>query len=473
MRRLVLLPLLFSWACGGSGPEVAADESEATAELRAREGQTTVWAQPRIERRVEADGATRFAIRGRASRNLEGGLGFVQDDPYGELRLVSARRYELVFGTSELTNLIVGVSEFLRLNFAPSAGRPGELTARLVTGPALEAAPGVGLYFDGAPVPRRVDGRVVVQIVGHADRNLTQVSATAGSTPVNARLVDARHFRVDLTVDEFVAIAGSSSRLSVKGTAARSTVQRSASLGLVVQSLELTTLDPYEVWPRPGCDEAVRSCLGALPAGTTDLSRCGTFLEVQACPQGVVVDQAAVDAALVRIEPAVVTLQGDAAALVGARAEALVAAARGALVTQLQLEWRRGFPTAAERDLYLDAQLATVLDRIYARPLDSVPAFAPVANDPLAARQVAADALLLHLASVDLTQTEWGRPLEALTRQFRDRHLAALRELREVGPVVAESSTEWTLGTNWLGALVEVTIDRASGTSSRILFEID
>ncbi|MBK6688684.1 MAG: hypothetical protein IPG45_29700 [Deltaproteobacteria bacterium] len=471
MRRWIVGSLCSFWVACGGGPDAVVDENDpVTSELRAREAQTTVWIQPLIGRQVEADGATRFLLSGRASRNVEDGLGFVLDDPYGELRLLSARRFALAFGTSELTNLVVGVPEFLRLSFT---GGASTLFARLLTGPRLVAQPGSGLYFDGQPQTHFVDGRAVVRVLGHADRNLSRVEATFNSEVVTAQLIDPRHFSVDLTVDQFVALAGSRVRLNITGTAARSTVRRSATFDLGVRSLDLTTGDPYEVWPQATCQDHVRSCLGALPAGTGDTSACGSFLEVRACPLGVRIDQAAVDAARLRSAPALETLRNDAVALVGARSADLYGSVLADFEQVFLLEWGRGFATAAERDLYLDQRINQVFDQAYARPLDHVAAVDPLPGSFENARQVAADALLLHLANLDLTQSEWGRPLSVLTLQFRDRHLFALRELREVGPLGQESEEEWVFMTRWLDALVEINIDRRTGASTRILFEID
>lgn len=471
MRRWIIGSLCSIWVACGGAPDAVVDEIDpVTSELRAREAQTTVWIQPVIGRQLEADGATRFLLSGRASRNVQDGLGFVLDDPYGELRLLSARRFALAFGTSEMTNLVVGVPEFLRLSFS---GGASTLFARLLTGPRLLSQPGSGLYFDGQPQPHLVDGRAVVRVSGHADRNLSRVEANFEGQNVTAQLVDPRHFVVDLTVDQFVALAGSRVRLNITGTAARSTVRRSALLDLVVRSLDLTTGDPYEVWPSATCQDQVRACLGALPAGSGDTSSCGSFLEVRACPSGVRIDQAAVDAARARNAPALQVLRADAVALVGPRAEALSTSVEADVEQVFLLEWGRGFSSAAERDLYLDQRIAEVLDLAYARPLDHVAAVSPLPGSSENARQLAADTLLLHLASLDLTQSEWGRPLSVLTRQFRARHLATLRELREVGPLAQESEAEWLFMVDWLDALVEINVDRRTGASTRILFEID
>ena len=57
------------------------------------------------------DGNTWLVITGRASRNITDGFGFVFDDPYGELRVSSARTFGLWYSPSELTTLAIGVQD--------------------------------------------------------------------------------------------------------------------------------------------------------------------------------------------------------------------------------------------------------------------------------------------------------------------------------------------------------------------------
>src|SRR5687768_9997170 len=90
-------PALFTslclFACADSEPEGDLDEIEVSAdddgkadtasELKVRTGETSVWMTKQLERRETPDGVV-FALRGRASRNVTEGMGFVFDDPYGD-----------------------------------------------------------------------------------------------------------------------------------------------------------------------------------------------------------------------------------------------------------------------------------------------------------------------------------------------------------------------------------------------------
>ena len=90
-------------------------------------------------------------------------------------------------------------------------------------------------------------------------------------------------------------------------------------------------------------------------------------------------------------------------------------------------------------------------------------------------RQVAADALLAELATHDFRQTEFGRPLEELAREYRAQHVADIRAFRET--IAAEdwpAHPEWALHAGrWLGAYIEVTVVRATGEVDNVLVEID
>src|SRR6185436_15601506 len=93
------------------------------------------------------------------------------------------------------------------------------------------------------------------------------------------------------------------------------------------------------------------------------------------------------------------------------------------------------YDSAAARDAALDAALNAAVLEAYSRPLDYVARWEPLPNDAARARQVAGDELLAWLASHDLNQTEWGRPLEDLVNEFRDRHVTSVRAMRETSEI--------------------------------------
>jgi hypothetical protein len=472
MRSLwFLAPLL--WACSDS--ELAIDGSDVSADqLRARAGDTTVWIRDRFVR-TDIDGRTDLVATGRTSRNLTDGNVFVFDDPYGRFGQRSARTYEIGFATSELTTLMVGVQTFVRLHFAPSSSRPDSLTARVVARPRLTDFGGSGIYLV-QPAPVSVGGRPVLRIDGTSSRGLQSIEVFAGEIQIpDATLLSPRALRIDLPLDHAIALAGADERITIRATSATGALTKSARLELAMGSFELTTGDPYEVWPPATCDAAVSSCLAALAPGSLDLSSCGSYLEVAACGgSGVLVDDVAFQAALARAADRAEAMRDDAAALVGPdRLESFVESVRLTIESRLEPYFGARYGAAAERDAALDAEIDAGIDAAYARPLDLTEALASLPNDPVRARNVSADALLAYLSTFDTTGSEWGRPLEELTRTYRARHVGALRELREVGPIALSTATEDIYTVDWLDALVEVTIDRASGNVVRVLLEID
>src|SRR5687767_4804851 len=324
MRALALLALSV-WAC--DRPDAATDASGAeTAQLRARAGETTVWIGDRLVRR-----GSELIASGRTSRNLTGGTVFVFDDVYGAFEQKSARRYDLRFSTTELTTLITGVQTFARFHFAPSSTRPDTLTGRVIASVRLGDFGGSGIYLEQ---PEVSGGSFRIRAT--SNRGLIAIEASAGGMPIDAALLSPTEAAIDLPIARAIDLVGTDDRLEVRARTATGPASKSARLDLMVSSFELTDGDPSVVWP----SEAI-------------------------------VDDVALQAALSRADSRVASIRSDATALVGAaRLEAFLDNVRRTIESQLEPYFDRRYPTAAERDQALDAEIELGIDAAYARPLD-------------------------------------------------------------------------------------------------------
>ncbi len=488
MRSLAIATVLaLSSLVGCAAPEVEVEEVEvpadddgkadAASELKVRAGDTSVWITRALERRV-IDGAPTYVLRGRASRNVTDGLGFVIDDPYGDFAVRTARTFEVTWPVSTGRTLIDGVNQFVRLGFAPSSGRPDSLTTRVVVRPRLEAITGSSkIYLTAELTPVAVGGGVAYRIKARTTAGFTSLEVSAGGVALSGiRTVDATHADLDLLPDHVFAMAGVSGaagQLTITATIGGNRVTKQARLGLSVKKLGITTGDAYELWPRPECEDATRACLAALPDGAVDLGACGEYLEVSACVRqsGAIVDEAAFTAALADgiARTATAEFRADGVGLVGAdRVEQLAFGAEQTIEYRLQLLFGQRYASVAARTAALTAAVDGAIDTVYARPMELVEPHPPVAGDLAALRHVAADALLAELATYDFLHSEYARPLDELTRTFRARHVASIRAFRESltldGAVFAD---------RWLDAYVEVTIDSATGLATRVFIEID
>src|SRR3954469_7701837 len=113
MPRLALVACVLLSACGAadvSDVELGADDkADSTPELRVRAADTTLW----VDTPVTWNG-TRYVLRGRTSRDLVDGYGFIFDDVYGEFAKVGARSFTLAWG-SDVRSLLQGVDQFVSL----------------------------------------------------------------------------------------------------------------------------------------------------------------------------------------------------------------------------------------------------------------------------------------------------------------------------------------------------------------------
>ncbi len=484
LAPLLIAALLAQSACAVEDDAVVTDEAtlpdddagdskaDAANELTVRAGETTLWASKAIVRDTR-DGADGLVLRGRTSRNLTDGFGFVFDDPYGAFAIRSARTFEVRWTTSELASLLIGVDQFINLQFVHSATRPDALTARAVARARMTGFTGSGAYLFVDVTPVVSGGRTVLRVRGSSPSDLLEVTAAVGATALDAvAITDPRHFQIDLPLDTAIALAGSTADLAVTTRTASGTRIKRGKLVVVVKQLGLTTGDAYEVWPRGDCADEVRACLASQPSDT-----CGEALEVLACGGAATVTATAADgdAAILVGEPGFVALRADGAALVGTtRVDALVAGARDAVAARVGDLVGTVYPSAAGRDAALAAAVAAGLDEAYAYPLAHVPALVPLANNPGRSREIAADALLQHLAALDLVHTEFGRSYVELCRVFRPRHVASIRGFRLEGtPQDIPGWPPYLFIGNWLDAYVEISVDQATGVATSVLFEID
>ncbi|MGE3767574.1 MAG: hypothetical protein AB7L94_35295 [Kofleriaceae bacterium] len=486
MRLLASLLLASTIAACATTGEYDTDEIEVTdgkadvvgGELKLRTGETSVWVTKELVRREGANGPE-FAMKGRASRNVNGGLGFVMDDPYGDFAKKTARTWEVTWPANYVAGLADGVNQFVRLDFVHSNGRPDSLTLRAQVRPRLLSFTGSSkIYLTAELTPVVNGGRTVYRLKGKTTTDNASLVVTVGTQALTDVVrTSSNEFQIDLAPETVFE----DSPIEISAVLATGTkVSKTTHLGLSIKKLGLTSEDPYELWPRPTCTTAKKSCLTGLGDGALDLAACGEAIEVNACrgQVGVFVDDVAFVAALNegRARTATAAFKADAVALVGAdRADQLQYGAEQSIEARLQPQFGRWYLGTASRGAALTKAVDAGMLDAYARPMDLVEPHAPVPGNASASRQVAADALLAYLSTQHFESTEFGRPYEVLVATYRAQHVASIRAFREtnaVEPHPGMSGADVIVG-DWIGAYTEVTIDRASGLATNVYLEID
>jgi hypothetical protein len=443
-----------------------AGKADAATELSVRASDTTLTVTRALERRGD-----RWVLRGKTSRNLVEVRGFVNDDVYGQPEQKSPRVFEMSWSDGEARSLVDGVDLFTGLSFVHSSTRPDHLTGRAVVRPRLGATSGSSTLALTAELTPVVEAGVTVyRVKGRSTKPIVSLHATTGEV----RLVDNAHFEIDLGFDQLM----SAGQLAVTAAFASGTSTIKAPLGLSVKKLGLTSEDVYERYPRPTCTAARESCLRALPDGALGTATCGEAIEVRACQGtvGVVIDQAAVEAAKTASEPKLATLATDAVGLVGsARAADLRTATREVIAGRLAQLAGAWLLSPAARTAVIARAADTPLDDAYAFPLAFVDGLEPAPGDAAKTRQVAADAILGYLKLQDYAHSEFDRSYLELTKEFRAQHVASLKSFREQAELVTFPSMpniEYYVG-DWLGAHTEVTVDKTTGEPTSVLVELD
>jgi hypothetical protein len=500
MRRLprlglaLLLASAAATAVGCAAADDSSDEvnevegdatSDGSSELYLRTGETSLWMNQALTRRVGEHGGEELVMRGRTSRNIEDGRGFIFDDVFGDFFIKSPRTFEVVFGVQSSRGLTDGVPQFIQMWFVHSNGRPDSLTARAIVRPRLVSFSGTSkLYFTAELTPVVVGGRVVYRIFGHTTGTTTTsvVTARVGDNQLTGVRVfdDHKKFEIDLDPDLAWQVMGGTTELEFTAYTGAGTVTKKARLGAWIKKLGLTAADIETVWPPITCASSTRTCLQSQPDGTIDLAACGEAVAVNACAGevGVFVTGDAFSAALAAAGAELATPQWrqDATGIIGAdRLEEYQYIAEQIINSKLEGMFGRWYLSMATRDAALAKAVADGFASAHARPLDYFEPRSPAPGDVAATRQLVADAVLAHVGAQDLTVTEWARTMEELVTEFRAWHVASLRNFREtVSPEPWPSHPEWDLYVgDWLGAYVEVTVLKSTGEVVNVLLEID
>ncbi len=480
--RLVGLVVLGLAACAAEGEflddevELDADgKADAADELSVRTGETTVSMRQALERRGD-----QFVLRGRASRNVIEGMGFIIDDPYGQFEIKSARTFEVTWSVSEARTLVDGVDQFVRMTYPHSNGRPDSLTARVIVRPRFSSFTGSSsIYLTAELLPVVQAGETVYRAKGKTSAPFANLQVTLDGEPIAISKVDGTHFTIDLAPSVALRIAGTTSKLNLAArlsTGAR--VEKQAALGLSIKKLAVTAGDPYEKFPRPDCPAATKTCLLALPDGALDTASCGEAFVVNSCARviGLRIDDVAVTAAIasghtVTSSPA---FRSDAQGLVGTtRVEQLIGGAEQTLDDRVSRTFARWLLTPTAKTKVLTTAVDGAIAQAYLRPLELVEPLVAVPGNDASIRNSAADGLLAELAAFDFENTEFGRSYATLVDEFRARHVESIREFRESNPIELGSAESAVVIGRWLDAHVEVVVSRTTGEVTRTLIEID
>jgi hypothetical protein len=187
-----------------------------------------------------------------------------------------------VLPLAELTGRLLGSPLFLSLRTA--AGR--QEFARLDLELDLPASCTTSrMHFAPGSSNVLVDGVPMVRFAGTTSLYDARPSARVGEGAEGALWSGHRsreRFWIDLPVDvaATAALTETPIRFTVQAGPTRST--KSCVARPIPRALVLTAGDPYEVWPSPLCDDAMRSCL-ARRANRSDTSACGDTFAVSAC----------------------------------------------------------------------------------------------------------------------------------------------------------------------------------------------
>ncbi len=296
MRSCFLAVAMFVGACGGQSEqtliegddlEAAVDDQALTAELKATAGNLTVWFNPVLQSRL-VNNEVRWVASGRANRNLSGVFSFVPDDAYGSATLTGPRTFEVSFASGSELNTIL--SDLRILVALTPVGSTQAVTAGVRFAPRFTSMSGsTRLTLTQAVSPVYANGGLTYRGRARATLPTATVSASTldDATIRLGRRSTAGEWNVDFAFDDLalaLSVPGvNSEKVEFVVNEAGRPRNKLAVLVATVSAVELTTQDPYQVWPPVRCTTEARACLNAKPIGTTDFGDCGSYRLVDAC----------------------------------------------------------------------------------------------------------------------------------------------------------------------------------------------
>lgn len=461
-------------ACGGTeadvAPDTEADAIEESADLSATHDGY------RFHLKFSASKGGKAILRGTGSAPIRSAFAYVPDDEVGTTT-VSRGAFNTAFLSNELSGFLSGSPLRVRLS-AGAAGRERTRTAKADLRASLVRRSGTTTLRPRAWFQAfRVGDATVVRLRGTAKARVTRVDAKIGTTRLSG-VGSGKEWLLDVPVALFSETVAANRTISLT-VVAGSTLKAGFTARATVARLTLTDGDPDALWPAPTCTDTLRRCLAA--AGS-DTSACGDAWTVQHCA-GRPIDgigpltaadatgwmNAALEELAAEFAPHYARILGET------RGDALFDAVTLSARTAAGELVGRSFATP-EQLLAAAADLARpLLVKALARPLSFIPASAPIPGDVARARVIATEAVLAYLAGIELTRTEYGRPLEVLATTYTASWVQGLEDLRngtgEAG--TDERPTEITVLGRVLSSHVEVGVSRSTGRSLGVHFEID
>ncbi len=236
----------------------------------------------------ERDGKRVLVIKGSANRNLDNVFSFVPDDGFGQASLVTQRKFELVLTEGyEINTLLSGMP--ILMSVQTSTGSPNSFVAQISIAPSFANFQGSSQVFVKTAIEPTFIRSDVDNLRYRGGAKITggaiglSVATVDGSDPVVSQ-IDSDEFGFDWVFDTFRLAADPASD-KVQFVADRATgadLNKTATIDIRVNGLDITTADPYEVWHKD-CDADVWQCIQDTPAPQSDLGHCGTYRDVLRC----------------------------------------------------------------------------------------------------------------------------------------------------------------------------------------------
>lgn len=276
MRQTFSLVLLLAGLTGCTSPvEHAAESSSA---IQGKAGTYTVsmddWGE------VVNTSPPQLELNGSSSRNLLSANAWVPDDAHG-LTTWQTRDFSILLRDGYEINSVLALPLYVELDTA--TGTPNEFSARLIVHPGFYPRSGstaMALTQTCTPIrvrdpinPLRYRASIVTnQVINRVDLILPDSTRIAGVSRPNSVYI------FDLTFTQIHSALGQTVTIEAFGPTRN--YLKYGVLNAKVEDVQVTSGDPWTVWPEPSCNPAVRTCLQQYPA---ELAQCGNYLEVSGC----------------------------------------------------------------------------------------------------------------------------------------------------------------------------------------------
>jgi hypothetical protein len=262
--------LLAAGLAGCGGAESESEPESQTADLSATSGNFSLS----LNVLTSSGGTAR--IHGVANQPLTTAFAFIPDDQIGTTKLAT-KTFTSSFLKNELPLFLNGRPAFFSVTTASNLA----FAARGDLGVKMHIASPIGIKVTSTAASVLVNGTPYIRVKGTFTDPLVAAKTSINGVDVDGT-VNGKNWSFDYPLPFMGDAIANQNQIWILLTTKFDDFSGELDASLKMKAVNLTTGDPYAVWPAPTCTPAMLKCI-QMPGNTVDTSACGDAFHVGPC----------------------------------------------------------------------------------------------------------------------------------------------------------------------------------------------